>query len=150
MVEIIEKKSVREQAIEMLRGDESLTLTEVGNRLGRSKERIRQIADNIPGASRHRRKYCSACWVRILVRQGRHAWRMGFCPKCWPVEQERRWKERWLRYRTRFICQLCGREFFRENSDVRRSQKENQSSIRFCSYSCRSRWLWTYGAFRRK
>lgn len=150
MVNMAEKRSVKEHAIELLQGDQTLSLAGVGRQLNVSREYIRQVADDIPRASRHRIKHCSTCGMRIHLRSGYHAYRMGFCPKCWIPEKERRWLERFLKSHTLFNCEMCGEEFFRENSDVRGVQKDNRSNIRFCSYSCRTRWLWSHNGFGRK
>jgi len=136
MGEVAEKKSVQRQAIEMLQDDQSLSLAEVGRQLGVSREYIRQVADDILGASRHRIKYCSGCGKRIMSRQWPYAYRMGFCLKCWLTEQERRQQERWLGKRIMFTCELCGREFYREKSEVRYKMRMHIALPKYCSRQC--------------
>lgn len=123
--------------IESLQQNPSLSLTDVSRQERLSRERVRQIADDIPGASRHREKYCLSCGVRIHVKPDKHAYRQGFCFNCWLVEEAKRRKEHWEASHTKFICEICGREFYRPNSEVRWSQ----SRIRFCGKKCQGVWL---------
>ena len=126
---------VREKAIEKLQSNQSLTLSDVARDLCVSRERIRQIADGIPRASRHRPiKYCSSCGIRIYShRKDYLAFAKRLCPICYK-------NYLYEKFRVSFICELCGRKFYRMKSQVKAATK-NGMHIRFCSNKCQGKWF---------
>ncbi len=126
-----------EKAIKLLQADQSRSLANVAHELGISRERVRQIAGDIPGASRHRLpKYCKNCGERIVSRTGYRGYDQGYCPVCWLEESSRRREQRWLETHIRFTCEMCGTEFYRLRSEVKYRKKMGIPMPRFCIKGC--------------
>ena len=129
--------TTREKAIKLLQADQSRSLANVAHELGISRERVRQIAGDIPGASRHRLpKYCKNCGERIVSRTGYRGYDQGYCPVCWLEESSRRREQRWLETHIRFTCEMCGTEFYRLRSEVKYRKKMGIPMPRFCVNGC--------------
>jgi len=127
--------TTQEKAIKLLQADQSRSLANVANELGISRERVRQIAGDIPGASRHRLpKYCKNCGKRIVCCT--KAYNEGYCPVCWLEESSRRREQRWLETHIRFTCEMCGTEFYRLRSEVKYREKMGIPMPRFCVRGC--------------
>ena len=127
--------TTRKKAIKLLQVEQSRSLANVAHELGISRERVRQIAGDIPGASRHRLpKYCKNCGERIVYRTSyyRGGYNKGYCPVCWPEESSRRREQRWLETHIRFTCEICGTEFYRLKSEVKYRKKMGIPMPRFC------------------
>jgi len=141
-------KVIYSEVITLLQNNPSLSLADAGRHLNVTRERIRQIADDIPLASRHKTKrHCRVCGIRINDHPRNTAYQMGYCSRCWPTEK----LKRWLAHRTKFICEICGRVFFRCNNQVKGNAKRG-ISIRFCSKQCQGQWLgirYGYGETKR-
>ena len=134
---------IQEKAIELLQRDSSLTLTEVGKRLNQSREWVRQIADDIPGASRHRKKRCCVvCGMWIVLWHNTGAYKQGYCLSCWLVEKERRQRK----HRIKYICEICGKDFYGLLSEHKRRIKDKSPLPKYCSRVCYGKWAGiTYG-----
>lgn len=125
------------RAVALLKSDPSLTLTDVAKEVGRSRERIRQIADDIPGASRHRKGVCCVvCGVEI--KRGEYGYRYRHCPQHGRELMDAKKRLHW----SEFTCESCGAKFSRRLSQVKRAIKEG-CRIRFCSRQCQGKWLGT-------
>ena len=127
--------TTREKAIKLLQAEQSRSLANVAYELGISRERVRQIAGDIPGASRHRLpKYCKNCGERIVWHP--RSYDEGYCPVCWLEESSRRREQRWLETHIRFNCEICGTEFYRTRSEVKYRKKMGIPMPRFCVKGC--------------
>ena len=127
--------TTQEKAIKLLQAEPSRSLANVAHELNISRERVRQIAGDIPGASRHRLpRYCKNCGERIVWRARSYA--EGYCPVCWPQESSRRREQRWLETHIRFTCEVCGTEFYRLRSEVKYRRKMGIPMPRFCFKGC--------------
>ena len=63
-----------------------------------------------------------------------------YCPECWAAEKTRRHEA----HQRSFICELCGAQFSRRASTVKRQEKLGLK-IRWCSKRCQGEWLATRG-----
>ena len=138
------KKVDKEKVINLLKEHQEYTLADVGRMLGISRESVRVIAGDIPGASRHTRlpRFCKTCGKLVGPYKGLNysSYKEGFCLDCWEKEKERRKEERYKRNNQSFVCEICGKEFWRKKSAVKQAF-ERGARVRFCSNEC-------YGRFR--
>lgn len=125
--------------IKALQSDQSLTLADVGRDMNLSRERIRQIADGIPGASRHKMKrFCSECNKEIKQRRCKLGYAIGLCQEHWDLDKIRRRKERKKKEYTWFTCEICGCRFPRYSRIVKYINRTKRLRIRFCSKRCQA------------
>ena len=127
--------TIQEKAIKLLQTNQSRSLANVARELGVSREHVRQIAGDIPGASRHKLlKCCKNCGERIVWQAS--GYNEGYCPVCWLEESSRRREQRWLETHIRFTCESCGTEFYRYRSEVKSRKKRGMPMPRFCVKGC--------------
>lgn len=137
----------KQKIINLLKEHPEYTLADVGRMEGISRERVRVIAGDIPGACRHTHlpRLCKNCG-KLLRPYRPHkglnysSHREGFCADCWEKEKQRRKEERFKRTNQGFVCEICGKEFWRRNSAVKQAF-DRGARVRFCSNEC-------YGRFR--
>ncbi len=108
------------------------TLLALGNQLGISRERVRQICkneglDRQSPYSKRQRPFCTNCAKPLDYRNV-----YGLCSK---HHQEKRF----VASRVNFDCENCGKRFQRGKSEAYR--KTRPTAIRWCSKKCQGKWL---------
>ncbi|MFC1847715.1 hypothetical protein ACFLXV_00170 [Chloroflexota bacterium] len=130
---------IKDSAIRILEINPSLSYAEIGRLLGVSRQRICQVA----GSRRRHPRFCRTCGKRIRLHdQGmtQTAYIEEYCSECWAAEKTRRQEA----HQRSFICELCGAQFSRRASTVKRQEKLGLK-IRWCSKRCQGEWLATRG-----
>lgn len=111
------------QAIALRKSSPCLTAKEIGDKLGVSRERIRQILkrDSLPTLRYVSKVYCANCGKRLL-----HGNKTGYCKKCLPIIHS-----------VPLVCDNCGKLFIRSQTEVIRDAKDSRYTGRvFCSKQC--------------
>jgi len=113
--------------------DKTLTLQEIGDRVGCTRERVRQIlvAHNIDTSWEGRRGYkihtqCSKCNGKF---DSAHYKLIGICRACMSKVKYKKF----LAIRTKIKCPTCKQKFLLRKKDPRQQFKKN-----FCSHDCRA------------
>jgi predicted Zn-ribbon and HTH transcriptional regulator len=123
------------KVIELRKSTPCLTLKEVGDKLGVTGERVRQILKKAEMPTYHYfiKRYCSKCGARIDKNN-----QSNLCRKC-KIGQNK----------VPLVCDQCGNLFYREPRDVlRRSQPHTGY---YCSRQCYGKHFGThYGRGRQK
>jgi len=115
---------------------DSVSLAEIGRRVGLSRERVRQIARKEGAAARSRGEQrelvCPECGKVFTVRSSSIEQRRRFCSRECSARSQRGPRVE----RLTFSCEVCGQTYTRKASEVK-------DGTRFCSKTCQGKWLST-------
>jgi len=115
---------------------DSVSLAEIGRRVGLSRERVRQIARKDGAAARSRGEQrelvCPECGKVFTVWSSTIERRRRFCSRECSARSQRGPRAERLTFR----CEVCGQTYTRKASEVK-------DGTRFCSKTCQGRWLHT-------
>ena len=130
----IETKTTRKETIILLKKQNMhLTLQEIGDQVGCTRERVRQILveHNIDTSWEGKRGYkikteCSQCNGAF---DSAHYKSLGICRKCMAKVKHKKF----LSIRSQIKCPSFGKKFLLRKKDPRQQFKKN-----FCSHECRA------------
>jgi hypothetical protein len=136
------KTSAKSLAIQQTLIDhQELSLSDVARSQGLSRERVRQIAGDIPGACRKNHEYraCTVCGQRLVHSDSPSLYSVGLCAQHYLLDKESRKHERFVALHTWFTCPECGTAFPALNSRVALCVQRYGHPPVCCSHACRNK-----------
>ena len=125
-------EQIRYDTLRLLQCSPQISNTEIGRRVGVSRERVRQILGNRWGTARGvpLKIHCRECGTLIRAQDNYTAYKQHLCMKHF-VPKRVQWVE--------LTCEICSAPFWRTSSEIRSAKNQGQNK-RFCSKYCLGKW----------